>query len=86
MHQFRDRGKHGEEPKGKDLMVTWPNEFLHHHSHIGALPTPMVDARAQTHYPAAMSQLATVIFRVRAETGHDAFLAQGRPQTWLPMN
>ena len=37
--------------------------------------TAVVDARTQTDYSAATLRLATVIFRVLAETGHDAFLA-----------
>ena len=69
------RGKHGGEPKGKAIMVTWPNEKSHHDGHknfavtgtitgtitgavtgtVTASVTAVVDARAQTHYPAAMS-------------------------------
>ena len=109
------RGKHGGEPKGKAIMVTWPNEKSHHDGHknfavtgtetgtatrtvtgtntgaimgaimgtitgtvtgtVTASVTAVVDARAQTHYPAAMSQLATVIFRVCTRDGQDALLA-----------
>ena len=85
------RGKHGGEPKGKAIMVTWPNEKPHHDGHknfavtgtitgavtgtVTASVTAVVDARAQTHYPAAMSQLATVIFRVCTRDGQDALLA-----------
>ena len=97
------RGKHGGEPKGKAIMVTWPNEKSHHNGHknfavtgtetgtatrtvtgiitsavtgtVKASVTAVVDARAQTHYPAAMSQLATVIFRVCTRNGQDALLA-----------
>ena len=89
------RGKHGGEPKGKAIMVTWPNEKSHHDGHknfavtgtitgtitgavtgtVTASVTAVVDARAQTHYPAAMSQLATVIFRVCTRDGRDALLA-----------
>jgi len=77
------REKHGDAPKGKVIIVTWPKENSHHDGHKNAAAaapvtvtaTAVVDARTQTHYPAGMSQLATVIFRVRAETGHDAFLA-----------
>ena len=42
---------------------------------VTASVTAVVDARAQTHYPAAMSQLATVIFRVCTRDGQDALLA-----------
>jgi hypothetical protein len=77
------REKHGDALKGKVIIVTWPKENSHHDGHKNAAvatpvtvtATAVVDARTQTHYPAGMSQLATVIFRVRAETGHDAFLA-----------
>ena len=81
------REKHGDAPKGKVIIVTWPKENSHHDGHKNAAATAtvtapvkvtataMVDARTQTHYPAGMSQLATIIFRVRADTGHDAFLA-----------
>jgi len=81
------REKHGDAPKGKVIIVTWPKENSHHDGHKNAAAaatvtapvtvtaTAVVDARTQTHYPAGLSQLATVIFRVRAETGHDAFLA-----------
>jgi len=81
------REKHGDAPKGKVIIVTWPKENSHHDGQKNAAAaapvtapvtvtaTAVVDARTQTHYPAGMSQLATVIFRVRAETGHDAFLA-----------
>ena len=93
------RGKHGGEPKGKAIMVTWPNEKSYHDGHknfavtgtetgtatrtvtgtitgtVTASVTAVVDARAQTHYPAAMSQLATVIFRVCTRDGQDALLA-----------
>ena len=84
---MRVREKHGDAPKGKVIIVTWPKENSHHDGHKNAAAaapvtapvtvtaTAVVDARTQTHYPAGMSQLATVIFRVRAETGHDAFLA-----------
>ena len=97
------RGKHGGEPKGKAIMVTWPNEKSHHDGHknfavtgtetgtatrtvtgtitgavtgtVTASVSAVVDARAQTHYPAAMSQLATVILRVCTRDGQDALLA-----------
>jgi hypothetical protein len=41
--------------------------------------TAVLDAHAQTHYPAVMFRLATIIFRAYANIGHDAFLALGRP-------
>ena len=77
------REKHGDAPKGKVIIVTWPKENSHHDGHKNAAAaapvtvtaTAVVDARTQTHYPAGISQLATIIFRVRADTGHDAFLA-----------
>jgi hypothetical protein len=81
------REKHGDAPKGKVIIVTWPKENSHHDGHKNAAAatavtapvtvkaTAVVDARTQTHYPAATLRLATVIFRVLAETGLDAFLA-----------
>jgi hypothetical protein len=81
------REKHGDALKGKVIIVTWPKENSHHDGHKNAaaaapvtapvtvMATAVVDARTQTHYPAAKLRLATVIFRVHAETGHDAFLA-----------
>ena len=81
------REKHGDAPKGKVIIVTWPKENSHHDGHKSAsaatpltapvtvTATAVVDAHTQTHYPAGMSQLATVNFRVCAENGDDAFLA-----------
>ena len=81
------REKHGDALKGKVIIVTWPKENSHHDGYknaaaaapttapITVTATAVVDARKQTHYPAGMSQLAKVIFRVRAEADHDAFLA-----------
>ena len=85
------REKHGDAPKGKVIIVTRPKENSHHDGNknaaaaapitapviapVAVTATAVVDARTQTHYPAGMSQLATVMFRVRAEVGHDAFLA-----------
>ena len=81
------REKHGDALKGKVIIVTWPKENSHHDGHKNAAATApvtapvtvtakaVVDARTQTYYPAAMLRIVTVIFRVHAETGHDAFLA-----------